>query len=351
MTAATRWSIELRKEHSMQDQWRRPEERSQGAARSAAAVAAMAQAEPYIECRDLFKIFKKAELEVVALRGLDMDVQPAEMVAIVGASGSGKSTLLNILSGLDRPSAGQVRVGTRDLLNISDRELVQYRRLEVGFVWQATARNLVPYLSAKDNIELPQAIAGIGSVVRRKRSLELLALLGIEEKADRAIHQLSGGEQQRLAIAVGMANNPPLLLADEPTGELDTQTAIQVFQLLKDVNRIYGVTVVVVTHYPGVAEHMDRVLHIRDGRISSESRLDADGANAAATEEYLVVDRVGRLQLPQEYVDRLRMHGLASADIAGQQVNIRPASPASRRDSRPRPEPPETDGRSSEPAP
>lgn len=334
----------------MQDQWRRPEERSQGAARSAAAVAAVAQAEPYIECRDLFKIFKKAELEVVALRGLDMDVQPAEMVAIVGASGSGKSTLLNILSGLDRPSAGQVRVGTRDLLNISDQELVQYRRLEVGFVWQATARNLVPYLSAKDNIELPQAIAGIGSVVRRKRSLELLALLGIEEKADRAIHQLSGGEQQRLAIAVGMANNPPLLLADEPTGELDTQTAIQVFQLLKDVNRIYGVTVVVVTHYPGVAEHMDRVLHIRDGRISSESRLDA-GADTAATEEFLVVDRVGRLQLPQEYVDRLRMHGLASADIAGQQVNIRPASPASRRDTRPRPEPSETDGRSSEPAP
>ena len=337
----------------MQDQWRRPEERSQGAARSAAATAAMAQAEPYIECRDLFKIFKKAELEVVALRGLDMDVQPAEMVAIVGASGSGKSTLLNILSGLDRPSAGQVRVGTRDLLNISDQELVQYRRLEVGFVWQATTRNLVPYLSAKDNIELPQAIAGVGSVVRRQRSLELLALLGIEEKADRAIHQLSGGEQQRLAIAVGMANNPPLLLADEPTGELDTQTAIQVFQLLKDVNRIYGVTVVVVTHYPGVAEHMDRVLHIRDGRISSESRLDAGavGAEAGATSEYLVVDRVGRLQLPQEYVDRLRMHGLASADIAGQQVNIRPAAPGSRRDTHPQPEPTETDGRSSEPAP
>ena len=163
-------------------------------------------------------------------------------------------------------------------------------------------------------------------------------MLGIEDKADRRIEQLSGGEQQRLAIAVGMANSPPLLLADEPTGELDTQTAIQVFELLKDVNRIYGVTVVVVTHYPGVAEHMDRVLHIRDGRISSESRLDADGADASATEEFLVVDRVGRLQLPQEYVDRLHMHGLAKADIAGQEVNIRPASPGGGR-------------RSSEPAP
>lgn len=317
----------MHKERSMDDRWRRPESRGHNRARTAAD----ANAEPYIECRDLFKIFKKAELEVVALRGLDLEVLPAEMVAIVGASGSGKSTLLNILSGLDRPSAGQVRVGNRDLLNISDQELVQYRRLEVGFVWQATARNLVPYLSARDNIELPQAIAGVGSRARRERSLELLAVLGIEDKAERRIEQLSGGEQQRLAIAVGMANSPPLLLADEPTGELDTQTAVQVFELLKDVNRIYGVTVVVVTHYPGVAEHMDRVLHIRDGRISSESRADADGADAAATEEFLVVDRVGRLQLPQEYVDRLNMHGLAKADIAGQEVNIRPASPGSGR--------------------
>ena len=337
----------------MQDQWRRPEERGRSTARSAAAIAALEQAEPYIECHDLFKIFKKAELEVVALRGLDLDVKPGEMVAIVGASGSGKSTLLNILSGLDRPSAGQVRVGNRDLLNISDQELVQYRRQEVGFVWQATARNLVPYLSARDNIELPQAIAGVGSAARRQRSIELLALLGIEEKADRRIEQLSGGEQQRLAIAVGMANNPPLLLADEPTGELDTQTAVQVFQLLKDVNRIYGVTVVVVTHYPGVAEHVDRVLHIRDGRISSESRLDssADGADTVATEEYLVVDRVGRLQLPQEYMERLHIEGLATADIAGQQVNIRPASPGRREHPGPRPEPAETDGRPGEPAP
>ena len=334
-------------ERSMDDRWRRPE--AQG--RNRARTAADSNAEPYIDCRDLFKIFKKAELEVVALRGLDLEVLPAEMVAIVGASGSGKSTLLNILSGLDRPSAGQVRVGRRDLLNISDQELVQYRRLEVGFVWQATARNLVPYLSAGDNIELPQAIAGVGSRARRERSLELLAVLGIEDKADRRIHELSGGEQQRLAIAVGMANSPPLLLADEPTGELDTQTAVQVFDLLKDVNRIYGVTVVVVTHYPGVAEHMDRVLHIRDGRISSESRADADGADAAATEEFLVVDRVGRLQLPQEYVDRLQMHGLARADIAGQQVNIRPASQGRTGDGSPLPPTPGADRQPSEQAP
>lgn len=284
--------------------------------------------EPYIECRDLFKIFKRAELEVVALRGVDMEVEQGEMIAIVGASGSGKSTLLNILSGLDRPSAGQVRVGHRDLLNISDQELVLYRRLEVGFVWQATARNLVPYLSARDNIELPQAIAGKDLASRRARSLELLSILDMEDKADRKIHQLSGGEQQRLAIAVGMANSPPLLLADEPTGELDTQMASQVFQLLREINHIYHVTVVVVTHYQGVAEHMDRVLHIRDGRISSESRLEPvqHGAEDALHEEYLVVDRVGRLQLPQEYVDKLHIQGLAKADIAGDHVNIKPAS-------------------------
>ena len=299
--------------------------------------------EPYIECRDLFKIFKKADLEVVALRGVDMEVEPGEMVAIVGASGSGKSTLLNILSGLDRPSAGQVRVGRRDLLNISDQELVEYRRLEVGFVWQATARNLVPYLTARENIELPQAIAGKDKAVRRARSLDLLSVLDMEDKADRRIHQLSGGEQQRLAIAIGMANNPPLLLADEPTGELDTQMASQVFRLLREINRIYRVTVVVVTHHPGVAEHMDRVLHIRDGRISSESRLEeARGHETGLPEEYLVVDSVGRLQLPQEYVERLHIQGLAKADIAGGQVNIKPASRSHRSGRGRNPDPPES---------
>ena len=343
----------MQKEHSMEDQWRPPGAGERSAARSAAAGASVAHAEPYIECHDLFKIFKKADLEVVALRGLDMEVEAGEMVAIVGASGSGKSTLLNILSGLDRPSAGQVQVGRRDLLNISDQELVQYRRLEVGFVWQATARNIVPYLTARDNIELPQAIAGIDSAARRARSRELLALLDMEDKADRRIHQLSGGEQQRLSIAIGMANSPPLLLADEPTGELDTQMAMQVFGLLREVNRIYGVTIVVVTHFPGVAEHMDRVLHIRDGRISSESRAEegSQGGDGQGHDEYLVVDSVGRLQLPQEYVDRLRIHGLAKAEIAGEQVNIKPASRGRGHDNPSPQKPPQAARGRSEPAP
>ena len=286
-----------------------------------------ASMEPYIQCRDLFQIYKRAELEVVALRGVDLAVEPGELIAIVGASGSGKTTLLNILAGLERPSAGQVRVGGRDLLNIADRELVLYRRKEVGFVWQATARNLVSYLSARDNIELPMAIAGVGVAVRRSRSTELLEALALEDKAGRFVHQLSGGEQQRVAIGVALANRPPLLLADEPTGELDTQAASQIFELLRHLNRTSRVTVVMVTHYPRVAQYVDRVLHIRDGRISAESYLQSTFQRSGDTiqQQYLVVDRVGRLQLPQEYVEKLRLGGLAKADIAGDQVIIQPA--------------------------
>lgn len=284
-------------------------------------------ADYYIECRDLFKIFKRADLEVVALRGIDLEIKHGEMVGIVGASGSGKSTLLNILSGLDTPSAGQVHVGNRDLLNITDRELVLYRRSEVGFVWQATSRNLIPYLTVRDNVDLPQAIAGQDMKIRQSRSLELLSVLDMEDKADRKIHELSGGEQQRLAIAVAMANHPTLLLADEPTGELDNQMASQIFQLLRDMNRIFHVTVVVVTHHVGVAQYMDRVLHIRDGRISAEiySAHNSEQAGVQVQEEYLVVDRMGRLQLPQEYVDKLHAPGLAKAEIDGDHVNIKPA--------------------------
>ena len=282
---------------------------------------------PHIECRDLFKIYKRADLEVVALRGVDMEVRRGELVAIVGTSGSGKSTLLNILSGLDRPSAGQVQVGNVDLLNISDRDLVRYRRLDVGFVWQATGRNLVPYLSARDNIELPMAIAGVETGRRRARSAELLEALGMGEKARRLPHQLSGGEQQRVSIGVAMANRPPLLLADEPTGELDTQTASQCFEMMREMNRTYGVTVVVVTHYPGVAQYMDRVLRIRDGRISSESFLQPTFQRPGDTvhQEYLVVDRAGRLQLPQEYLEKLHLGGLAKAELDGGELTIKPA--------------------------
>ena len=284
--------------------------------------------EPYIQCRDMFKIYKRAELEVVALRGLDLDVEAGELIAIIGASGSGKSTLMNILAGLDRPSAGQVRVGSRDLLNITDRELVMFRRLEVGFVWQATGRNLVPYLTVLDNVELPMAMAGVPASRRRGRSMELLSSLGLEDKTGRLPYQLSGGEQQRVAIGVGLANRPPLLLADEPTGELDTENASQCFEMLRNLNRTYQVTVVVVTHYTGVAEYADRVVHIRDGRISSESHASPTFQRPGATteEEFLVVDRAGRLQLPPEYAEKFRQGGLAKFQLDGDHVTISPVA-------------------------
>ena len=284
--------------------------------------------EPYIQCRDMFKIYKRAELEVVALRGLDLDVAAGELIAIIGASGSGKSTLMNILAGLDRPSAGQIQVGSRDLLNITDRDLVMFRRLEVGFVWQATGRNLVPYLTVLDNVELPMAMAGISASRRRDRSKELLSSLGLEDKAGRLPHELSGGEQQRAAIGVGLANRPPLLLADEPTGELDTENAQQVFGLLRDLGRTYQATVVVVTHYAGAAEFVDRVVHIRDGRISSEIYTSPTFQRPGSTtvEEFLVVDRAGRLQLPPEYSEKFQSGGLAKFQLDGENVTITPAA-------------------------
>ena len=291
-------------------------------------------APPYVEANDLFKIYKPADLEVVALRGVDLEVRAGELVGIVGASGSGKTTLLNILAGLERPSAGRIRVGDRDLLDISDRDLVAYRRQEVGFVWQATGRNLVPYLNVRDNIELPQAIAGAGRRQRRQRAEELLDALQMSDKTRRYPSELSGGEQQRVAIAVALANNPPLMLADEPTGELDTAMAEDVFRMLQRINRQFGVTVVIVTHYAGIAHWVDRVVRIRDGRIGSESYLTTSyRGEDGREEEYLVVDRAGRLQLPREYVERFQSlngtwDGLASTGMTddGGEITLRPAS-------------------------
>jgi len=281
---------------------------------------------PYIECRDLFKIYKRADVEVVALRGLDLEVRRGELMAIVGASGSGKTTLLNILSGLDRPSAGQVRVGDRDLLDISDSELVLYRRREVGFVWQSTGRNLVTYLTASENVELPMAIAGVGARERRERAEELLSILGLSGHIDRRPGELSGGEQQRVAVAVALANRPPLLLADEPTGELDTRSAMDVLERFREMNRALGVTAVLVTHYPGVAQFVDRVAHIRDGRIDSELLMRGPeyAPGKRREEEYFVVDRAGRLQLPREYVEKLRLEGLVKVDMRSGEVYIKP---------------------------
>src|SRR5512139_3283038 len=214
--------------------------------------------EPLIVCENLVKIYKVTEIEVVALQGLDLTVERGELMGIVGASGSGKSTLLNVLGGLDRPSAGRVRVSGQDLLKLSNHELDRYRRRKVGFVWQQVARNLVPYLSAQANIELPMTVANLSRRQKRQRSRELLEAVGLWDHREHRLVQLSGGQQQRVAIAVAMANHPDLLLADEPTGELDSATAQQILQLLRQMNERFGLTTLIVTHDPNIARAVNR---------------------------------------------------------------------------------------------
>jgi ABC-type lipoprotein export system ATPase subunit len=281
----------------------------------------------YILCEDLFKIYKQDELEVVALRGLDLKVRRGELMAIVGASGSGKTTLLNILAGLDTPSAGRASVGGRNLLTMTPQDLVTYRRSEVGFVWQQTSRNVVPYLSALQNVELPMILEGNEGGRARTRALELLRTVGLSQRAHVRPDTLSGGEQQRVAIAIALANEPPLILADEPTGELDSQTASEIFGVFRQLNQELGVTIVVVTHDPAIANQIDRVVAIRDGRISTESfrRIAFDGREAYVYhDEYAVVDRSGRLQIPKEYLDRLDVKERARLKLAAGHVEVRP---------------------------
>jgi ABC-type lipoprotein export system ATPase subunit len=262
-----------------------------------------------IACDNLVKIYKVADLEVVALQGLDLLVDPGEMIAIVGASGSGKSTLLSILGGLDVPSAGRAVVAGHDLTAMGRRERTSYRRHVIGFVWQQTARNLLPYLSAVENVELPMILDGRGARSRRGRAGELLALVGLEGRADHRPDRLSGGEQQRVAVAVALANQPEVLLADEPTGELDTDTSAEIFELIRRVNREVGTTVVIVTHDPLVSEQVQRTVAIRDGRTSTEtlrrSSVSDDGDHEIIAEEFAVLDRAGRLQLPRAHVEAL----------------------------------------------
>jgi len=285
-----------------------------------------AQPPPYIHCEDLFKIYKSDDLEVVALRGLDLRVERGEMMAIVGASGSGKSTLLNILAGLDQPSAGRIRVGDRDLLTMREEDLVDYRRRDVGFIWQQTGRNLIPYLGALENIEVPMALEGVPRKAARERALALLDQVGLSSKRKNRPTELSGGEQQRVAIAVALSNQPPLLLADEPTGELDSATADEVFALMERLNRETGVTVVIVTHDREITRRVDRVVAMRDGRTSTEivRRVQFARDEGARVEEFAVVDRSGRLQIPREYLDALDIDRRARVSIEGDRVEVRP---------------------------
>jgi len=282
----------------------------------------------YIVCEDLFKIYKIADLEVVALRGLDLRVRRGELMAIIGASGSGKSTLLNILGGLETPSAGKVIVGKRDLLDVSPRDLVAYRRKDVGFVWQQGGRNLIPYLTALQNVELPLQLLGWSPSKRHYRALELMTAIGLADRAHHKPDRLSGGEQQRVAIAVAMAHNPPLLLADEPTGELDSQTAGTILDAFHTLNERYGITIVIVTHDLSITRKVDRVITIRDGRSSLEAirvpTYQPPPEPAEMLDEYVVVDRAGRLQLPNDYMRKLSLNERVKIELTGDHITIIP---------------------------
>lgn len=277
-----------------------------------------ARAAHIIECDSLVKIYKTPDVEVLALQGLDLTVDYGEMTAIIGNSGSGKSTFLNMLGGLDRPSAGRLLVDGKDLFKLGERELVEYKLRTVGFVWQNNARNLLPYLTATQNVMMPMLFGGEHR--RRQRALELLDMVNMSHRKNSRLSALSGGEQQRIAIAIALANHPRLLLADEPTGAVDQKTSSAILDMLRAINRESGLTIVIVTHDQLLAKKVSRVIAIRDGKIASErimkeSYLDRLSDISALTEveevqdEYAVFDKAGRLQLPADMLKKLGVAG------------------------------------------
>jgi ABC-type lipoprotein export system ATPase subunit len=279
-----------------------------------------------IVCDRLVRIYSAEGIEVQALQGLDLVIAPGELTALMGASGSGKSTLMNILAGLDAPTAGSVRVAGHDLGSMSARQRLLYRRSVVGFIWQQTSRNLLPFLTGLQNVLLPLRLAGASRSVRRTRAPELLEVLGVAHCAARLPEQMSGGEQQRVAIGVALANSPSLLLADEPTGELDSETAASVFGALQAANSELGVTVLAVTHDPQVSGMVRRVIAIRDGRTSTETLRSgsADDAGPGHAVEYAVLDRSGRLQLPHEMTEALGMRDRVRLEAEPDHIGVWP---------------------------
>jgi putative ABC transport system ATP-binding protein len=237
--------------------------------------------------KDLVKIYSLGSLEVQALRGLDLTIEEGEMIALIGPSGSGKTTLLNIIGGLDKASAGSVRVFDQEITRLGLGELVEYRRSIVGHVFQTM--NLIPTLTAAENVELPLVALGAPKEERINRVEELMQIVGLEDRMSHKPGEMSGGEQQRVALAAALANDPPLILADEPTGELDTANARIVVDYLSRVNTEMGKTILMVTHDPAVSRAADRILRIQDGVI------EADTASVGV-----------EVDIPASYIDMLR---------------------------------------------
>lgn len=268
---------------------------------------------PMIQAEGLVKIYKTKETEVLALQGLDLVVEEGELTALIGNSGSGKSTFLNMIGGLDRPSAGRLLVGGKNLFTMSESELVKYKRETVGFVWQNNARNLLPYLPAVENVMMPMYLSS--EKKKREKALELLEMVGMAHKKNNRLNTLSGGEQQRIAIAIALANSPKLLLADEPTGSVDPSTANYIFDVFRELNK-NGQTILIVTHDVTLSKKVQRVVAIRDGKISSErilkekytdlvKEVSLDWHALETQEEFSVVDKAGRVQIPRELLDSI----------------------------------------------
>ncbi len=275
----------------------------------------MQQEQPMILCENLVKIYKTKDSEVLALQGLELKVEKQELLAIIGNSGSGKSTFLNMIGGLDRPSAGQLLVDGKNLFKMTEKELVDYKRNTVGFVWQNNARNLLPYLTAIENIKMPMMLSS--QKKKDERARELLELVGMSHRRNSKLSMLSGGEQQRVAIAIALANNPKLLLADEPTGSVDAKTGAFILDIFRELNR-NGLTIVIVTHDRMLSKKVNRVVAIRDGKTSSEfitkesylDRLDSiDAFTENTQDEFAILDRAGRVQIPRELLESIGVTG------------------------------------------
>jgi ABC-type lipoprotein export system ATPase subunit len=285
-------------------------------------------ADGMIVCDRLVRIYSGAVIEVQALQGLDLLIAEGELTAVIGAAGSGKSTLMNILAGLDTPTAGGVWVAGHNVGAMTAKERLAYRRKVTGFIWQQTSRNLLPYMSARQNVLLPMRLSALGRRERTRRAGLLLDTLGIAYCADRTPDRMSGGEQQRAAIATALANEPRVLLADEPTGELDSSTARDVFSALQTANTELGVTVLVVTHDPAVSSEVRRTIAIRDGKTSTETirhaATDEQGETTLHAREYAMLDRAGRVQLPREMTRRLRMRNRVELEEEPDHIGVWP---------------------------
>lgn len=266
-----------------------------------------------ILCENIVKIYKSGESKTLALQGLDLHVKKGEMLAVMGASGSGKSTLLNIIGCLEKADAGSLFIDGTDASKMTFQQINDFRTNKIGFVWQNNARNLIPHLSAFENVLAPMRIIGKAD---KRRAMELLKTVGLEHRIQNTLFELSGGEQQRVAIAVALANDPSIILADEPTGSVDTATCDELMRLFRKINTEYNKTIVIVTHDTHLSSMVDRVVYIRDGKTSSELMRTREGNHIHQThDEYSVIDKYGRLQIPKHILEKAEISNMVTFEV------------------------------------